>query len=204
MKVMFADIEPTPQGPVFGQLYSPTAAQMSNYYSSLSNIASSYGISIEGSTNMLNGKHLRPDPKPLFSATDPVVELGEALECYLLAGRSTSSEPRMTVPSRPSGGLGLAWIPWVSSNPAMTKNSLHQDVGPLIWVVSARSIGRMFGFATSTATIAQPVSIELTPARALERHRLSMRWRSIRDAIPSATSCGEERCVHMVQWTGKR
>jgi hypothetical protein len=101
MKVMFADIEPTPQGPVFGQLYSPTAAQMSNYYSSLSNIASSYGISIEGSTNMLNGKHLRPDPKPLFSATDPVVELGEALECYLLAGRSTFSEPRMTVPSRP-------------------------------------------------------------------------------------------------------
>jgi len=30
MKVMFADIEPTPQGPVFRQYYSPTVAQMAS------------------------------------------------------------------------------------------------------------------------------------------------------------------------------
>src|SRR3954452_10107554 len=30
MKAMFADIEPTPQGPVFGQYYSPTAAQIAS------------------------------------------------------------------------------------------------------------------------------------------------------------------------------
>ena len=42
MKVMFADIELTPQGPVFRQYYSPTAAQMASYDSSLSNVASPY------------------------------------------------------------------------------------------------------------------------------------------------------------------
>src|SRR5271154_4571536 len=55
MKVMFADIELTPQGPVFRQYYSPTAAQMASYDSSLSNIASSYHIFTEGSIGKPNG-----------------------------------------------------------------------------------------------------------------------------------------------------
>jgi hypothetical protein len=44
---------------------------------------------------------------------------------------------------------------------------LQQDAELPIWAVSARSNGRMFGFDASTATVVQPVGIELTPARAL-------------------------------------
>ena len=71
MKVMFADIEPTPQGPVFGQYYSPTAAQMASYDSSLSNIASSYPIFIEGSVDKLNENIFgltQATPDPTFPA----------------------------------------------------------------------------------------------------------------------------------------
>ena len=95
------------------------------------------------------------------------MELGEALECYLF-GRSlhflgTPYDGSLEV----SGALGLAWVQWLLPDPAMTENSLQQDAEPLIWAVSARSIGRMFDLDTSTVTIAQPVSIELTPARAV-------------------------------------
>jgi hypothetical protein len=91
------------------------------------------------------------------------VELGEALECYLFRGTlhflGTPYDGSLEV----SSALGLAWVPWVSPDPAMTENSLQQDAGPLFWVVSARSISRMFDLDTSTVTIAQPISIELLP-----------------------------------------
>jgi hypothetical protein len=228
MKVMFADIEPTLQGPVFGQYYSPTAGQMASYDSSLSNIASSYRIFTEGSIDKMNGnifgltqatpdptfpvigslapeffdplqsplyESQRPeaiectllllamtcvhelanviymyrsipqnilklslgqqlDPVPYFSATDPVVELGEALECYLFGGTLHFLGAPDDGSLEASGDLGLAWIPWVSPDPAMTENSLQQDAEPLIWAVSARSIGRMFDLDTSMITVA--------------------------------------------------
>jgi hypothetical protein len=107
------------------------------------------------------------DQEPLFSATDPVVELGEALECYLFGGTLHFLGTPYDGSLEASGGLGLAWVPWVPPGPAMTENSLQQDAEPLIWAVSARSVGRMFGLDTSTVTIARPVSIELTPTRAV-------------------------------------
>lgn len=83
------------------------------------------------------------------------MELGEALECYLFGGTlhflGTPYDGSLEV----SSALGLAWVPWVSPDPAMTKNSLQQDAEPLFWVVSARSIGRMFDLD------AQSVNIEL-------------------------------------------
>jgi hypothetical protein len=64
------------------------------------------------------------DPEPLFSAMDPVMELGGALECYLF-GKTLYF---LGVPNdgslEASGDLGLAWIPRISLDPAMTENIL--------------------------------------------------------------------------------
>jgi hypothetical protein len=107
------------------------------------------------------------DPEPLFLATDPVVELGEALECHLFGETLHFLGAPDDGSLEASGDLGLAWMPRISPDPALTENSLQQDAEPLIWAVPARSIGRMFDLDISTGTIAQPVSIELTPVRAL-------------------------------------
>jgi hypothetical protein len=89
------------------------------------------------------------------------------LECYLFGGTLHFLGTPYDGSLEASGALGLAWVPCVLPDPATTENSLQQDAEPLIWAVSARSTGRMSDLDTSTVTIAQPVSIELTPARAV-------------------------------------
>src|SRR5437868_3011085 len=101
MKVMFANIEPTPQGPVFGQYYPSTAAHIASYDSRLSNIASSYRIFTEEAIDKLNGNifGLTPaTPDPTFPVVgslapeffDPLQshlyesQTPEAIQCTLL------------------------------------------------------------------------------------------------------------------------
>jgi hypothetical protein len=88
-------------GPPFGQYYSPTAAQVASYDSSLSNIASSYRSFTEGSIGKLNGNIFgltQATPGPTFPVIGSLVpeffdplqsplydsQTPEAIRCTLL------------------------------------------------------------------------------------------------------------------------
>jgi hypothetical protein len=64
------------------------------------------------------------DPKPLFSAMDPAVELGEALTCYLFGETLHFVGASNDGFIEASGDLGLARTLLVSQDSAMTENRL--------------------------------------------------------------------------------
>jgi hypothetical protein len=98
MKVMFADIEPTPQGPAFGEYHSPTAAQMASYDSSLSNITSSYRIFTEESIDKLNGNIFgltQATPNPTFPVIGSLApEFFDALQSPLYESQTPEAIQR--------------------------------------------------------------------------------------------------------------
>jgi hypothetical protein len=73
------------------------------------------------------------DPEPLFSAMDPVMELGEALECYLFG----EILHFLGVPNdgslKASGNVVPAWMLWVSPDPAIAKNKLATGRQAVNW-----------------------------------------------------------------------
>ena len=80
---------------------------------------------------------------------------------------------------------------------------MQQDAEPLIWAVSTRSIGRRFDLDTSMVTVARPVSIELTPARAVSVTVEACAGDLYETAVPSAITYREERYFYMAERTGK-
>ena len=104
-------------------------------------------------------------PEPRFEESDPEAELGHAFEHYLFGGRLGFSG----LPADLSGGLGVIWKPWEPKEWTSEADACFLEHEADIWMVTSRSIRRMFDHSTwVSARIARSlIFFELTPLRAM-------------------------------------